>query len=132
MTATIRSITPATVVQPPEEDLRNALTIAQAWGEQTGREELLDIARLIRAALEKLADPPRGAPAELPAVRYFLTVIGRNVDEIARREGAQNLYRLGALGELSGLAAGISGYWPAVAAEAEAIKQRAKLAMDRA
>jgi hypothetical protein len=50
--------------QPPLEDLRNALTIAEFWGMgmsgwtfTESQSAFQDTARLIRAALEKLAEP---------------------------------------------------------------------------
>lgn len=56
-------------LQPPGEDLRNALTIARSWArpglgsEAECRQAHADVARLIGAALQKLADPPPGVAA---------------------------------------------------------------------
>jgi hypothetical protein len=69
MSADIRPIQ-----QPPVEDLRNALQIAGArWTpgalHEDGKESFDAVARLIRAALEKLASPSAGA---IRAARTFL------------------------------------------------------------
>lgn len=63
------------IQQPPAEDLRNALQIAEAWGllpsgdvemrldtvSPEAHDAFRSVARLIRAALDKLAEPSAGA-----------------------------------------------------------------------
>ena len=66
--------------QPPVEDLRNALTIAELWKDEVLRlpagehsQALYDIARLIRHALDQLGKPNEAA---IQAAKLFVDAAG--------------------------------------------------------
>jgi len=70
--------TPVTPLrQPPAEDLRNALQIAEAWlsvnlpHDPEARAAFASVARLIRAALDKLAEP---SPEVIAATQRTLQI----------------------------------------------------------
>jgi hypothetical protein len=83
--------------QPPGEDMRNALQIAEGWAEilkhdqhvQDEQKAFGDVVRLIRSALEKLAEPREAA---IRRAATIIRIAGHlEPDEREARDAAQVL-----------------------------------------